>query len=145
MFDAYTGPENQAAPDSDKKSENLRDAAAKNEKLFNYMGLRAPARLSTESEARYTVFEDGLETYLRSDWPAWVARRKELIRQSGSYVEGKHVPAYAEAARTASGEPMVLHSLLENTMALTKQPIPQEAKSDAGIAEGLTRGGPPTR
>lgn len=49
----------------------------------------------------------------------WTERRKELAKQGDGYVaDCKHAPTYAEAARTASGEPKLLYSLLENVMAL---------------------------
>ncbi|MFI2506694.1 AAA family ATPase [Streptomyces sp. NPDC018972] len=125
VFDADTGPKNQAVPDTEKKSTRLQDAVKKNENIFHYLGVPTQARPLTVSEASHTVFEDDLETYLRNDWPAWSARCQELIKQGAGYVQGKHVPTYAEAARTANGEPKVLHSLLENATALVRQPLPR--------------------
>ncbi|GAB2826627.1 hypothetical protein GCM10027073_64640 [Streptomyces chlorus] len=55
----------------------------------------------------------------------WAARCQELIKQGACYVEGKHVPTYAEAARTAGGEPKPLHALLENVRAMAGQPMPE--------------------
>ncbi|MFI6370401.1 hypothetical protein [Streptomyces sp. NPDC050546] len=76
------------------------------------------------SEATHTLFEDDLDTYLRDAWPAWNARRQEPIVQGEGYVDGKRGPRYAEAARTAVGEPKLLHALLENARALAGEPMP---------------------
>ncbi|CAM5675585.1 AAA family ATPase [Streptomyces hirsutus] len=131
VFDADTGPKNQAGPANEsqekreKRDTRLRESSGKNKKIFDYLRVLTAASPSTVSEASYTVFEDDLETYLKDDWPAWTARCQELIKQGAGYVQGKHVPTYAEAARTANGEPKVLHSLLENAMDLIRQPMPR--------------------
>ncbi|MFI0575968.1 hypothetical protein [Streptomyces tendae] len=51
--------------------------------------------------------------------------RLELIARGEGYVDGKHGPTYAEAARTADGEPKLLHELMENVRAIAGQPTPR--------------------
>ncbi|MGV4891365.1 ATP-dependent nuclease [Streptomyces viridosporus] len=117
VFDADTGPKN-------AQNENkVRQAAGTNMRILGYLGAPAVPRPTTVSEAEYTVFEDDLETHLRDYWPAWNVRRQELIKQGTGYVDGKHVPTYAEAARTAGGEPAHLHALLENVRAMAGHPM----------------------
>jgi hypothetical protein len=131
VFDADTGPKNQSGPanesqeNREKRDTRLRESGGKNKRIFDYLRVLTAAIPSTVSETSYTVFADDFETYLKSDWPAWTARCQELVKQGGGYVQGKHVPTYAEAARTANGEPKVLHSLLENATALARQPMPR--------------------
>ncbi|MFF3932489.1 ATP-dependent nuclease [Streptomyces hirsutus] len=131
VFDADTGPGNVAVPanesqeNREKRGMRLRESSGKNKKIFNYLGVLAAASPSTASETKYTVFEDDLDTHLKAEWPAWSARCQELIKQGTGYVEGKHVPTYAEAARTADGEPKRLHELLENVRAMAGQPMPE--------------------
>lgn len=47
-------------------------------------------------------------------------RKKELVKQTDGYADGKHAPTYGGAARTAGGEPKLLYALLENVMALAR-------------------------
>jgi hypothetical protein len=116
VFDADTGPK-KAQDGANPKHE------ADNMRILGYLGAPVVPRPATVSEAEYTVFEDDLETCLRGEWPAWSARCRELTKQEGGYVEGKHVPTYAEAARTADGEPKLLHALLENVRSLAGRPV----------------------
>ncbi|MGW5211694.1 ATP-dependent nuclease [Streptomyces sp. NPDC004051] len=118
VFDADTGPRKAQGGNKALHSETV------NMKILGY--LRAPVlpRPATVSEAEYTVFEDDLEACLQDEWPSWSARCRELARQEAGYIEGKHVPTYAEAARTAGGEPRLLHALLENVRALAGRPTP---------------------
>lgn len=115
VFDADTGPKRAQGGLKPK------DAEA-NMKILGYLGVGGVARPATASEAEYTVFEDDLETCLETQWPAWKARRRELAAQGAGYTEAKHAPTYAEAARTADGEPKVLHALLENVRVLAGRP-----------------------
>ncbi|MGW5095634.1 ATP-dependent nuclease [Streptomyces nodosus] len=115
VFDADTGPRNLENPQQEDK---VRKSAGKNLRIFDYLGAPAEPRPTTTCEGTYTVFEDDLDTYLNDRWPAWDARCQELIKQGAGYVHGKHVPTYAEATRTASGEPELLHALLENVRAM---------------------------
>jgi energy-coupling factor transporter ATP-binding protein EcfA2 len=118
VFDADTGPRKVADADTEKKATALRESVAKNTKILHYLGMTAEASPASVSEATHTLFEDDLDTYLRDDWPAWNTRRQELIAQGDGYADGKHGPTYAEAARTADGEPKLLHALLENVRSL---------------------------
>ncbi|MGW2893185.1 ATP-dependent nuclease [Streptomyces sp. NPDC001212] len=122
VFDADTGPKNLTDA---QKEDRVRESAGKNTKILGYLGIPAEARPTTRSEATHTVFEDDLDTYLKDAWPAWNARRQELIAQGTGYVDGKHVPTYAEAARSADGEPKLLHALLENVRDMAAQPTPR--------------------
>lgn len=116
IFDGDTGPKALAG-----KPEAVRVAGEKNMNILGYLGVPGTARPATACEATHTVFEDDLETYLSEHWPAWHERRKELAKQGDGYVaDSKHAPTYAEAARTARGEPKLLYALLENLMALTR-------------------------
>ncbi|MGV9312121.1 ATP-dependent nuclease [Streptomyces sp. NPDC003691] len=116
VFDSDTGPK---AMDT-KKPEAISKAGAENLDIFNHLGVPAAARPATTSEATHTVFEDDLDAYLTDHWPAWVMRRRELVKESDGYFDGKHAPTYGEAARTASGEPQALHALLENVIAMAR-------------------------
>lgn len=118
VFDADTGPRKVAEADTEKKAASLRNNIGKNTRILGYLGITAEAGPASVSEATHTLFEDDLDTYLKDYWPAWNARRQELIAQGEGYAEGKHGPTYAEAARTADGEPELLHALLENVRAL---------------------------
>ncbi|MCC0578417.1 ATP-dependent nuclease [Streptomyces californicus] len=114
VFDGDAGPKALAG-----KAEAVRTAGEKNMNILGYLGASTTARPATACEATHTVFEDDLETYLAEHWPAWTERRKELAKQGDGYLaDCKHAPTYAEAARTAGGEPKLLYSLLENVMAL---------------------------
>ena len=124
VFDADTGPRKTADATTEKKADVLRENIGKNAKIFGYLGIAAEASPASVSEATHTLFEDDLDIYLKDHWPAWNTRRLELIAQGHGYVDGKHVPAYAEAARTADGEPKLLHALLENVRALTVRTTP---------------------
>lgn len=112
VFDADTGPA------KDRKPEDVSANRALNLKIHRHLGVIPqpdPASASTET---HTVFEDDLETYLDSEWPDWRARCHELIAENAGYVQGKHAPTYTEAARTAGGEPKLLHALVENVRGL---------------------------
>jgi len=114
VFDGDAGAKSLAG-----KAEAVRAAGGKNMNILGYLGASATARPATACEATHTVFEDDLEVYLAEHWPAWTERRKELAKQGDGYLaDCKHAPTYAEAARTAGGEPKLLYSLLENVMAL---------------------------
>ncbi|WP_244792897.1 AAA family ATPase [Streptomyces sp. BJ20] len=116
VFDGDTGPKALAG-----KAETVRVAGEKNINILGYLGASVNARPATACEATHTVFEDDLEAYLAEHWPAWTERRKELAKQGDGYVaDCKHAPTYAEAARTAGGEPKLLYALLENVMALAR-------------------------
>ncbi|OSP44758.1 ATP-dependent endonuclease [Streptomyces sp. 13-12-16] len=118
VFDADTGPQRgQGGVNPQHEAENMR--------ILGYLGVPVVPRPATASETEYTVFEDDLETCLRDEWPAWSARCRELTKLEAGYVAGKHVPTYAEAARTADGEPKLLHALLENVRAMAGQPTPR--------------------
>jgi hypothetical protein len=118
VFDADTGPQKgQGGVNPQHEAENMR--------ILGYLGVPVVPRPATASETEYTVFEDDLETCLRDEWPAWSARCRELTKLEAGYVAGKHVPTYAEAARTADGEPKLLHALLENVRAMAGQPTPR--------------------
>ncbi|MFE2279569.1 ATP-dependent endonuclease [Streptomyces sp. NPDC059454] len=118
VFDADTGPKKgQGGVNPQHEAENMR--------ILGYLGVPVVPRPATASETEYTVFEDDLETCLRDEWPAWSARCRELTELEAGYVAGKHVPTYAEAARTADGEPKLLHALLENVRAMAGQPTPR--------------------
>ncbi|WP_030912752.1 ATP-dependent nuclease [Streptomyces sp. NRRL F-5126] len=152
VFDADTGPKNYAEAEkleeaqrlaeaqklakpqtvdgarkrAEKKARSIRDSTDKNTKILCYLGAPAETKPTTSSGTTHTVFADDLETYLSENWPSWGARCRELVRQRIGYVEGKHVPTYAEAARTAGGgEPRVLHALLENVRSLAARPAPR--------------------
>lgn len=105
----------------EKELEYERDARRTREKnadLLRYLGATPAAQPLDESAARYTVFEDNLETYLAAYWPAWDVRRKELVR-SGEGVDGKNAATYLEATRTAAtNPPFMLLAMLENVRAL---------------------------
>ncbi|CAM5462596.1 hypothetical protein STENM36S_08755 [Streptomyces tendae] len=124
VFDADTGPRKVADADTEKKTASLRDNIAKNAKILSYLRVTGEASPASTSEATHTVFEDDLDSYLKDDWPAWNARRLELVARGEGYVDGKHGPTYAEAARTADGEPKLLHELMENVRAMTGPPTP---------------------
>jgi putative ATP-dependent endonuclease of OLD family len=82
--------------------------------LLGYLGAPRTPQPPDESTARYTVFEDSLETYLAEHWPAWGVRRQELI-DAGQGVDGKNAATYQESTRTAATDPpFLLHALLEN-------------------------------
>ncbi|MFJ5309959.1 ATP-dependent nuclease [Streptomyces sp. NPDC088350] len=115
VFDGDAGPETMA-----RDANKAQVACEKNMDILGYLGASVTARPATACEVTHTVFEDDLETYLAKDWQAWNGRRKELIKQTDGYADGKHAPTYGEAARTAGGEPKLLHALLENVMALAK-------------------------
>ncbi|MGW5971225.1 ATP-dependent nuclease [Streptomyces sp. NPDC055186] len=118
VFDADTGPRKAQGGNKVLQSEAI------NMKILGYLRASVLPRPATVSEAEYTVFEDDLEACLQDEWPSWSARCRELARQEAGYIEGKHVPTYAEAARTAGGEPRLLHALLENVRALAGRPTP---------------------
>ena len=122
VFDADTGRQKVADADTEKKAAALRESVAKNTRILGYLGMTAEASPASMSEATHTLFEDDLDTYLRDDWPAWNTRRQELVAQGDGYADGKHGPTYAEAARTADGEPKLLHALLENVRSLVGRP-----------------------
>lgn len=89
--------------------------------ILGHLGASGTARPATTCEATHTVFEDDLEAYLSEHWPAWHERHKELAKQGDGYVaDCKHAPTYAEAARTAAGEPKLFYALLENVMAMAR-------------------------
>ncbi|WP_037839760.1 ATP-dependent nuclease [Streptomyces sp. NRRL S-1813] len=116
VFDGDTGPKALAG-----KPEAFHAAGEKNMNILGYLGASATARPDTACETTHTVFEDDSEAYLSEYWPAWHERRKELAKQGDGYVaDCKHAPTYAEAARTAGGEPKLLYALLENVMKLAR-------------------------
>ncbi|MCG3039732.1 ATP-dependent endonuclease [Streptomyces sp. S1A] len=103
-----------------KIDEALRRNAKDNANLLGYLGGPHTARPTAESTPQYTVFEDSLETYLASHWPAWEMRRRELVND-GEGFDGKNAATYREAARTASTEPPgLIQALLENVRALVR-------------------------
>ncbi|UOG80115.1 hypothetical protein L6J92_13320 [Streptomyces sp. CB09030] len=124
VFDAGTGLRKVADADSKKKAASLRDNIAKNAKTLSYLRVTAEASPASASKATHTVVEDGLDSYLKDDWPARKERHLKLIARGEGYVEGKHGPTYTEAARTA-GEPELLHELTENVSAMVRQPSPR--------------------
>ncbi|WP_328544102.1 ATP-dependent nuclease [Streptomyces europaeiscabiei] len=114
VFDGDTGPKAMAG-----KPDKVPLEGEKNMNILGYLGASETARPATACEATHAVFEDDLESYLAEHWPAWNERRKELAKQGDGYIaDCKHAPTYAEAARTAGGEPKLLYALLENVMAL---------------------------
>ncbi|GAA3495391.1 ATP-dependent endonuclease [Streptomyces prasinosporus] len=123
VFDADTGQRKVAEADTEKKEAALRGSMAKNRRILRYLGMTAEASPASASEATHTVFADDLDTYLKDDWPAWNTRRQVLVAQGDGYADGKHAPTYAEAARTAGGEPKLLHALLENVRSLVGRPV----------------------
>ncbi|WP_404788300.1 ATP-dependent nuclease [Streptomyces pristinaespiralis] len=125
VFDADTGPRKMADADTAKKATSIQDNIRKNARILGYLRINAEASPVSVSEATHTLFEDDLDAYLKDDWPSWNARRQELIAQGDGYVDGKHGPTYAEAARTADGEPRLLHALLENVRAMAGRPTPK--------------------
>ncbi|MET9891898.1 AAA family ATPase [Streptomyces sp. NPDC006465] len=93
----------------------------KNADLLHYLGASPAPQPSDESASQYTVFENNLEIYLAEYWPAWHARRQELI-DAGEGVGDKNAATYLEATRTATSDPpFLLHALLENVRALAGQ------------------------
>ncbi|MBP8533122.1 ATP-dependent endonuclease [Streptomyces sp. MK37H] len=104
--------------------EALRNNARDNVNLLGYLGGPHTVRPTAESTLQYTVFDDSLETYLASHWPAWNRRRQELIND-GEGFDGKNAATYREAARTADAEPPdLIQALLENVRALAKRESP---------------------
>ncbi|MFD4667009.1 AAA family ATPase [Streptomyces halstedii] len=105
----------------DKELKYERDARRTREKnadLMRYLGCAPIPQPSDESTARYTVFEDNLETYLGQYWPAWDLRRRDLVR-SDEAVDGKNAATYLETTRTvATDAPFLLHAMLENVTSL---------------------------
>ncbi|WP_406410114.1 hypothetical protein OG923_16245 [Streptomyces halstedii] len=66
----------------DKELKYERDARRTREKnadLLRYLGSPPIPQPSDESTARYTVFEDNLETYFSQHWLAWDLRRRDLV------------------------------------------------------------------
>lgn len=107
----------QKVQDFERQARRLADS---NASLLGYLGASRTPWPATDSAARYTVFEDVLETSLSEHWPAWGARRQELI-DTGDGVSDKNAATYREAARTATTEPpYVLQAALENVRALTR-------------------------
>ncbi|MEV5521476.1 AAA family ATPase [Streptomyces pseudogriseolus] len=101
-------------------AKQARKNAEKNADLLRYLGASVAPWPTTAAEATYAVFHDNLEIYLETDWPAWWARRRELI-DSGDGFAGKDAVTYREATLTASSEPPVeLVAMLDNVQHLAK-------------------------
>ncbi|MGV9315534.1 ATP-dependent nuclease [Streptomyces sp. NPDC003691] len=101
-----------------KAQQEAQRTCAKNANLLGYLGAPRSLRPVDESAARYTVFERDLETYLAEYWPAWGARRKELIDEGEGFGD-KNAATYRTAARTAAtAPPFLIQALLENVKAM---------------------------
>ncbi|MFI9765822.1 AAA family ATPase [Streptomyces sp. NPDC052415] len=111
-------PEQQRREKEPAFEQAARKIREQNMNFLGYLGAQRTPQPPDESTARYTVFEDNLETYLEQHWPAWGERRKELV-SSGEGFDEKHAATYLQATRTvAANPPYVLHALLENVRAL---------------------------
>ncbi|WP_037915886.1 ATP-dependent nuclease [Actinacidiphila yeochonensis] len=110
----------------EKELEYERDARRtrqKNADLLRYLGETPAGQPPDESTARYTVFEDNLESYLGQYWPAWEAQRRALV-SSGEGADGKNAATYLEATRTAAADPpFLLYAMLENVRRLVGNPV----------------------
>ncbi|MFD3974367.1 ATP-dependent endonuclease [Streptomyces cyaneofuscatus] len=114
----HTIPEQQRREKDLEYEREARRTRQKNADLLRYLGTTPAPQPPDESTARYTVFEDNLESYLGQHWPAWDLRRRELVR-SGEGVDGKNAATYLETTRTvATDAPFLLHAMLENVRSL---------------------------
>jgi putative ATP-dependent endonuclease of OLD family len=77
LFDGDAGAEGRAAPG--KGPEARESTAAANRKLLGYLGATVQDHPATTVTERWAVLEDTLEPVLNT-WAAWVAKRRELIR-----------------------------------------------------------------
>ncbi|MET8473977.1 AAA family ATPase [Streptomyces sp. NPDC006422] len=114
---AHLIPDQRRARESEIENQ-ARENRVKNANLLRYLGASSIAQPADASTARYTVFEDNLESYLAQHWPAWDERRRELVR-AGVGGDGKNAATYLETTQTVeAGPPFLLHAMLENIQSL---------------------------
>ncbi|WP_405202792.1 ATP-dependent nuclease [[Kitasatospora] papulosa] len=116
-------PEQQQRERDLEYEREARRTRQKNADLLRYLGTTPVPQPPDETTARYSVFEENLESYLGQHWPAWELRRRELVRSSEG-ADGKNAATYLETTRTvATDPPFLLHAMLENIMSLGRTAV----------------------
>lgn len=74
-----------------------------NRKLIDYFGGTPTDFPTSDLHDSYAVFEDTLETFLASEWPAWELRFEEWETENGIQ-RGKHADSYRLVTSQADGD-----------------------------------------
>ncbi|MDL4820785.1 AAA family ATPase [Actinomadura opuntiae] len=113
--------ESQADDTEDKRANRVVNGTRLNRKLLSLLGGDEEDWPETTVAARYAVFRDRLEDFLKNEWQDWETTKKQLIAD-GHGTDGKSEHTYFQATRrTETPPPAKLKEIIARVQLMAKE------------------------